>query len=29
VRDALFGLTTKGIVTDARSANNHLPFTNL
>jgi subtilisin family serine protease len=24
VRDALFGLTTKGIVTDARSANNHL-----
>jgi subtilisin family serine protease len=29
VRDALFGLTTKGIVTDARSANNHLLFTNL
>jgi subtilisin family serine protease len=29
VRDALFNLTTKGIVTDARSANNHLLFTNL
>jgi subtilisin family serine protease len=29
VRDALFGLTTKGVVTDARSANNHLLFTNL
>jgi subtilisin family serine protease len=28
VRDALFGLTTKGVVTDARSANNHLLFTN-
>jgi subtilisin family serine protease len=29
VRDALFSLTTKGVVTDARSANNHLLFTNL
>jgi subtilisin family serine protease len=29
VGDALLGLTTKGIVTDARSANNHLLFTNL
>jgi subtilisin family serine protease len=29
VRDALFALTTKGIVTDARSANNHLLFSNL
>jgi subtilisin family serine protease len=29
VRDALYGLTTKGIVTDAQSANNHLLFSNL
>ena len=29
VRDGLFSLTTKGVVTDARSANNHLLFTNL
>jgi subtilisin family serine protease len=29
VRDGLFALTTKGIVTDARSANNHLLFSNL
>ena len=29
VRDALFSLTTKGIVTGAQSANNHLLFTNL
>ena len=29
VRDALFNLTTKGIVTGAQSANNHLLFTNL
>ena len=29
VRDALFNLTTKGVVTDARSANNHLLFTNM
>jgi subtilisin family serine protease len=29
VRDGLFGLTTKSIVTDARSANAHLLFTNL
>ena len=29
VRDALFALTTKGIVTDARSTNNHLLFSNL
>ena len=29
VRDALYGLTTKGIVTDAKSANNHLLFSNL
>jgi subtilisin family serine protease len=29
VRDGLFTLTTKGVVTDARSANNHLLFTNL
>jgi subtilisin family serine protease len=29
VRDGLFALTTKGVVTDARSANNHLLFTNL
>jgi subtilisin family serine protease len=29
VRDALYNLTTKGIVTDARSANNHLLFSNL
>jgi aqualysin 1 len=28
VRDALFALTTKGIVTAAQSANNHLLFTN-
>jgi subtilisin family serine protease len=28
VRDALFNLTTKGIVTVAQSANNHLLFTN-
>jgi subtilisin family serine protease len=28
VRDALFNLTTKGIVTAAQSANNHLLFTN-
>jgi subtilisin family serine protease len=28
VRDALFSLTTKGIVTGANSANNHLLFTN-
>ena len=28
VRDALYNATTKGIVTDARSANNHLLFTN-
>jgi subtilisin family serine protease len=28
VRDALYALTTKGIVTDARSANNHLLFSN-
>jgi subtilisin family serine protease len=26
VRDALYSLTTKGVVTDARSANNHLLF---
>lgn len=29
VRDGLYALTTKGIVTDARSANNHLLFSNL
>ena len=29
VRAALFNLTTKGIVTSARTANNHLLFTNL
>jgi len=29
VRDALFNLTTKNIVTNAQSANNHLLFTNL
>jgi aqualysin 1 len=29
VRDALYSLTTKNIVTDAQSANNHLLFTNL
>jgi subtilisin family serine protease len=29
VRDGLFALTTKGIVTDAQSANNHLLFSNL
>jgi aqualysin 1 len=29
VRDGLFALTTKGVVTDAQSANNHLLFTNL
>jgi subtilisin family serine protease len=29
VRDALFNLTTKGIVTASNSANNHLLFTNL
>jgi subtilisin family serine protease len=29
VRDALFGLTTKGVVSGARSVNNHLLFTNL
>jgi subtilisin family serine protease len=29
VRDALYSLTTKGIVTDAKSANNHLLFTSL
>ena len=28
VRDALFSLTTKGVVTGANSANNHLLFTN-
>jgi subtilisin family serine protease len=28
VRDALYALTTKGIVTSARTANNHLLFTN-
>ena len=28
VRDALYSLTTKGIVTDARSTNNHLLFSN-
>jgi subtilisin family serine protease len=28
VRDGLFGLTTKNVVTDARSANAHLLFTN-
>jgi subtilisin family serine protease len=28
VRDALYSLTTKNIVTDAQSANNHLLFTN-
>ena len=29
VRDGLYALTTKGVVTDAQSANNHLLFTNL
>jgi subtilisin family serine protease len=29
VRDGLYALTTKGIVTGAQSANNHLLFTNL
>jgi subtilisin family serine protease len=29
VRDGLFALTTKSVVTDARSANNHLLFSNL
>lgn len=29
VRDALYGLTTKGIVTSSKTANNHLLFTNL
>jgi subtilisin family serine protease len=29
VRDALFALTTKGIVTNAKTTNNHLLFTNL
>jgi subtilisin family serine protease len=28
VRDALFGLTTKGVVTSSNTANNHLLFTN-
>jgi subtilisin family serine protease len=28
VRDALYNLTTKGVVTDARSAANHLLFVN-
>jgi subtilisin family serine protease len=28
VRDALFALTTKGVVTGSSSANNHLLFTN-
>lgn len=28
VRDALFNLTTKNIVTNAQSANNHLLFSN-
>jgi hypothetical protein len=29
VRDGLFALTPKGVVTDAQSANNHLLFANL
>jgi subtilisin family serine protease len=29
VRDALFNLTTKNIVTNAQSANNHLLYSNL
>ena len=29
VRDGLYGLTTKNVVTDAQSANNHLLFSNL
>jgi aqualysin 1 len=29
VRDGLYGLSTKGVVTDARSANNHLLFSNM
>jgi subtilisin family serine protease len=29
LRDALFSLTTKNVVTDARSANSHLLFSNL
>jgi subtilisin family serine protease len=29
VRTALFNLTTKGIVTNAKTTNNHLLFTNL
>jgi hypothetical protein len=29
VRDGLFALTTKGVVTNAQNANNHLLFTNL
>lgn len=29
VRTALFGLTTKGVVTSSKTANNHLLFTNL
>ncbi len=28
VRDALYSLTTKGIVTSSRTANNHLLYTN-
>jgi subtilisin family serine protease len=28
VRDGLYNLTTKGVVTDARSTNNHLLFVN-
>jgi subtilisin family serine protease len=28
VRDALYGLTTKGVVTSSKTANNHLLFTN-
>jgi subtilisin family serine protease len=29
VRAALFGLTTKGVVTSSSTTNNHLLFTNL
>lgn len=29
VRDALYSLTTKGVVTSSRTTNNHLLFTNL
>jgi subtilisin family serine protease len=29
VRDSLYNLTTKGIVTSSSSVNNHLLFTNL